>query len=93
MGREMASLPPLRGYTINIAGSLVGVAAFAVISWLQLSPVWWFGLAFLSALPLLLWDEPLDVVTARPPGSTRAGASGTLADPTSGARSSMGESI
>jgi SAM-dependent methyltransferase len=68
----MASLPPLRGYTINIAGSLVGVAAFAVISWLQLSPVWWFGLAFLSALPLLLWDEPLDVVTARPPGSTRA---------------------
>jgi SAM-dependent methyltransferase len=70
MGREMASLPPLRGYTINIAGSLVGVAAFAVISWLQLSPVWWFGLAFLSALPLLLWDEPLDVVTARP-GSTR----------------------
>ena len=72
MGREMASLPPLRGYTINIAGSLVGVAAFAVISWLQLSPVWWFGLAFLSALPLLLWDEPLDVVTARPPGSTRA---------------------
>jgi SAM-dependent methyltransferase len=72
MGREMASLPPLRGYTINIAGSLVGVAAFAVISWLQLSPVWWFGLAFLSALPLLLWDEPLDVVTERPPGSTRA---------------------
>jgi SAM-dependent methyltransferase len=72
MGREMASLPPLRGYTINIAGSLVGVAAFAVISWLQLSPVWWFGLAFLSALPLLLWDEPLDVATARPPGSTRA---------------------
>ena len=47
MGREMASLPPLRGYTVNILGSLAGVAAFAVISWLQLSPVWWFGLAFL----------------------------------------------
>ena len=43
MGREMASMPPLRGYTINILGSLAGVAAFAVISWLQLSPVWWFG--------------------------------------------------
>ena len=35
MGREMAALPPLRGYTINIAGSLAGVAAFAVISWLS----------------------------------------------------------
>ena len=29
MGREMAALPPLRGYTFNIAGSLAGVAAFA----------------------------------------------------------------
>jgi predicted membrane-bound spermidine synthase len=58
MGKEMAALPPLRGYTFNIAGSLAGVAAFAVISWLQLSPVWWFGLAFLSAVPLLLWAEP-----------------------------------
>jgi SAM-dependent methyltransferase len=58
MGTEMAALPPLRGYTINLAGSLAGVAAFAVISWLQLSPVWWFGLASLSAVPLLLWEEP-----------------------------------
>ena len=48
MGKEMAALPPLRGYTLNIAGSLAGVAAFAVISWLQLSPAWWFGIAFIS---------------------------------------------
>jgi spermidine synthase len=58
MGREMAVLPPLRGYTLNIAGSLAGVGAFAVISWLQLSPAWWFGLAFLSAVPLLFQAEP-----------------------------------
>jgi hypothetical protein len=32
MGREMSVLPPLRGYTVNIAGSLAGVAAFAVMS-------------------------------------------------------------
>ena len=32
MGREMAALPPLRGYTINIAGSLAGVVAFGLIS-------------------------------------------------------------
>ena len=58
MGKEMAALPPLRGYTLNIAGSLAGVAAFAVISWLQLSPAWWFGIAFISAIPLLVWSEP-----------------------------------
>ena len=54
MGREMAALPPLRGYTWNLLGSLAGVAAFAVISWLQLSPTWWFAVAFAAALPLLL---------------------------------------
>ena len=29
MGREMAARPPLRAYTINLAGSLAGVAVFA----------------------------------------------------------------
>jgi spermidine synthase len=58
MGREMAVLTPLRGYTINIVGSLAGVVAFAMISWLELSPTWWFGLAFASAVPLLLMGEP-----------------------------------
>src|SRR4051812_38660826 len=38
MAREMAALPPLRGYTHNVAGSLAGVAAFALISWLELPP-------------------------------------------------------
>ena len=58
MGSEMAALPPLRGYTINLVGSLAGVALFAVISWLQLSPTWWFGVGFAAALPLLLTGEP-----------------------------------
>jgi spermidine synthase len=58
MGREMAALPPLRGYTINILGSLAGVAAFGFISWLQLSPTVWFGLAFAAALPLLFTPDP-----------------------------------
>ncbi len=49
MGREMAALPPLRGYTINLVGSLAGVAAFGVISWLQLSPTWWFGVGVSAA--------------------------------------------
>lgn len=53
MGREMATLAPLRAYTINILGSLAGVATFAVMSWRQLSPTWWFGVAFVAAIPLL----------------------------------------
>ncbi len=54
MAQEMNALPPLRGYTINLAGSLAGVAAFGVISWLELPPAWWFGIAALSAVPLLV---------------------------------------
>src|SRR5262245_52297544 len=54
MAREMAALPPLKGYTINIAGSLAGVAAFGVMSWLELPPTVWFGVAFALAIPLLV---------------------------------------
>src|SRR5262249_54435219 len=43
MGREMSRLPPLEGYTINLAGSLTGVTALGVISWLELPPAIWFG--------------------------------------------------
>ncbi len=57
MGREMAQLPPLRAYTINLAGSLAGVIAFGVISWLELPPTVWFGVAFSAAVPLLLTPE------------------------------------
>jgi spermidine synthase len=64
MGREMAALPALRGYTINLLGSLAGVAAFGVASWLQLSPTWWFGIAFAAALPLLFVGEPVDVIAS-----------------------------
>jgi SAM-dependent methyltransferase len=66
MGREMAALPPLRGYTINLLGSLAGVGLFAVISSLQLSPTWWFGIGVAAAVPLLLWPDPDG-------GSARAG--------------------
>ena len=58
MGREMSSLPPLRAYTINIIGSLAGVTVFAVMSWLELPPTIWFGVAFAAALPLL-WEDRL----------------------------------
>jgi hypothetical protein len=54
MAREMTALPPLRAYTINLTGSLAGVAALALASSLQLSPTVWFAAAAASALPLLV---------------------------------------
>ena len=70
MGREMAQLPPLRAYTMNLAGSLAGVVALGVISWLELSPTVWFGIAFAAAAPLLWTSEaPVDSTGAMaPPG-------------------------
>ena len=59
MGREMAGLPPLRAYTANLAGSLAGVVTLGVMSWLELPPTVWFGVAFAAALPLLFTaDQP-----------------------------------
>jgi len=60
MGREMAPLPPLRAYTINLAGSLAGVVALGLISWLELPPVVWFAVAVAAAVPLLISGEPGD---------------------------------
>ena len=53
MGRDLAGRPPLRAYVINLLGSLTGVAAFALVSWLQLPPVVWFGVAAAAALPFV----------------------------------------
>jgi predicted membrane-bound spermidine synthase len=57
MAEEMLALPSLRAYTINILGSLVGVVAFAFVSWRELPPTVWFSVAFAAALPLLLFTE------------------------------------
>jgi spermidine synthase len=66
MGREMAVLPPLRGYTLNIAGSLAGVVVFALISWLELPPGIWFAVGFAAAVPLILVAEPGGVRSRMP---------------------------
>jgi spermidine synthase len=58
MGRELSRRPPLQAYTINLLGSLAGVAAFALLSWFETPPVVWFGVAFLAALPLLVRLPP-----------------------------------
>lgn len=68
MGREMAALPPLRAYTINLAGSLAGVVVLGLISWLELPPTAWFAVAFAAAIPLLLTAESRTDATREPRG-------------------------
>ena len=58
MGREMTSLPALPAYSWNVAGSLAGVVVLGVMSWSELPPPVWFGIAALTAAPLLLSAEP-----------------------------------
>jgi len=60
MAQEMSRKPPIVAYTANIAGSLAGVLAFGVLSWLQLPPVVWWSVAALAAMPLLAWPGPGD---------------------------------
>src|SRR5262245_15504664 len=58
MGRALAERPPLQAYTINLLGSITGVATFALLSWLESPPVVWFGVAFAAALPFLVRLKP-----------------------------------
>jgi Spermine/spermidine synthase domain len=49
LGRALNRWPNrVQAYTINISGSIAGILLFAACSWLQLSPVWWFGLVALA---------------------------------------------
>jgi spermidine synthase len=58
MGRELTRRPPLQAYRINLLGSITGVATFALLSWLELPPVVWFGVAFAAALPFIVRLQP-----------------------------------
>jgi hypothetical protein len=44
LGSLLASMPPLRAYGIDIAGSMTGIAAFSVMSALQTGPAPWFAI-------------------------------------------------
>ena len=63
MGRELARRPPLPGYAINLLGSLAGVSAFALLSWLQTPPLAWFVVAFAAALPFIVRWRPVPLVS------------------------------
>ncbi|MCS6852550.1 MAG: methyltransferase domain-containing protein, partial [Gemmataceae bacterium] len=56
LGRCLNAVPNrILAYTINIAGSLVGIVLFAGFSWLELSPLWWF-LPVTLGVAYFLWD-------------------------------------
>lgn len=43
LGRAFERIPQkVVAYTVNILGSIAGILAFALCSWLQASPFWWF---------------------------------------------------
>lgn len=81
MGREMAQLPPLRSYTLNLAGSLAGVVSLGVMSWLELPPAVWFGIGFAAALPLMFTsdDAPPDAAAPGRPVSAPLVSRGSAA--------------
>lgn len=44
LGRLFARLPVLRAYSADLWGSLLGIVAFAAVSWVQAGPVIWLAL-------------------------------------------------
>ncbi|MEM7167311.1 MAG: class I SAM-dependent methyltransferase [Planctomycetota bacterium] len=53
IGHLFQGLPPLKAYSVEIFGSVLGIIAFAALSFLELGPVFWFGVGFVLVLPLL----------------------------------------
>jgi SAM-dependent methyltransferase len=54
LGLLLEHFPPLQGYNLNILGSLAGIAAFTILSWLS-TPAWvWFAVGSLALLLLLI---------------------------------------
>ena len=53
IGRLFKTHPPLRAYSIEVAGSLAGIGLFALLSHWQTSPTVWFAIGFVALLALL----------------------------------------
>ncbi|HEY9787128.1 MAG TPA: hypothetical protein V6D17_17180, partial [Candidatus Obscuribacterales bacterium] len=60
LGKEMHGRDPLTAYFWNLAGSLAGVLAYTLISYLQAPPPVWLLVGFLAVLPF--WLRPSHIV-------------------------------
>jgi spermidine synthase len=59
LGRSLSRISNrVEAYTVNILGSLAGIAVFTACSWCELGPVWWFGLV-VAGLLYFLWPAGL----------------------------------
>jgi SAM-dependent methyltransferase len=65
MGRAFDAIPGrVRAYTIDVLGSLTGIAAFAAMSWFELPPTAWFAPVVLLMLYFAGWRKPVQVAAA-----------------------------
>ncbi|HZB87618.1 MAG TPA: hypothetical protein VE291_03075 [Terracidiphilus sp.] len=64
VGENLQFAKPLEGYGLNLVGSLMGIAAFTVLSFLSLPPPIWVGLGFLALVPFFLQRRIVLVVFA-----------------------------
>lgn len=55
LGELFQELPPLKAYTVEISGSILGILLFALISFLQLTPTVWFLVGYV--LVVLTLDQ------------------------------------
>ena len=56
MAKYFAKLRPLKAYSLDIAGSLLGIVAFMVISYFQISAAVWF-LIFTASFIYIVWGS------------------------------------
>jgi len=57
VGERLAPFEPLRGYAINLAGSLAGILAFTALSFAGLPPVIWVLIGLLVAVPFFIRER------------------------------------
>ncbi len=59
IAREFNKFKPLTAYSINILGSLSGLAVFSVLSWYSLSPMVWFSIGFVYFVLLCVSNKKI----------------------------------
>lgn len=62
VGKYMTLHSPVTGYTINLAGSLAGIAAYTLLAFYNLPPSVWLLVGFLAAVPLF-WRHRLALLS------------------------------
>jgi SAM-dependent methyltransferase len=65
MGRAFDAIPNrVAAYSVDIAGSLTGIAVFFVLSWLELAPTLWFVPIVALMLYFAGWRKPVQLAAA-----------------------------